>query len=672
MAVQVSKKYCLGDFSLDPEKRGLVRGDKQLHLANRPFQVLLYLIEQRERLVTRAELLELFWQGKEVYDETLTKCVGAIRKALDDRLDHPRFIETRYAEGYRYIGPLEEQYIKNETAIVEVERTRGFKILVEEEEIQIPARTEVPPLPLHTPAETLSLNAPKSVRRMMALALALCALVLTASALLVLRSRASRAVEADASQPAPLPFGSIVVLPLKNLSDDPAQEYFSDGLTESFITELSKIKGLKVISRSAAFTFKGRDVDPREVGRKLGVAAVLEGSVRRSGESVRVEVRLVSAADGRVLWASDNYDHTFNDIFKIQDGIACTVVAELKVRLCGEGEPFKRYTNDVEAYQAYLKGRYFINNQYQDIDKVGPEKTLLKAAGYFAQAIRIDPNYAPAYAGLSDAYTGIVWFSPENPQPLIARAKAAALKAVRIDDTLAEAHTALATVYVHEWDFESAGREHERAIALAPGDAWAHDGYATYLMAVGRVDEMLAEINRAADLDPLNVYIIGDKGTSLYMSRRYDEAIAEFLKGGELLQGYATGGNIAQCYLGKGMHEEAIKLFQRANRETTIRGQLPATMTYLAVGYAMAGKREEALRLLERAKDVSKKQYVSKTFFVYVYAALGDKDHAFEMLESAFREHDSNLIGLKTHPWFDPLRSDPRFGNLLKLLGLTV
>ncbi len=665
MSERITKRFVLDTYRLEPETRLLIHDGKAVHLPHRPFQVLLYLIEHRDRLVSRAELLELFWEGRDVYDVTLTKCVGKIRKALGDQLDQPRFIETRYAEGYRFIGPLEEQreqIVDGEPAIVEIERTRGVRILIEEEEIQVTGdeNPQTPPGQTHT--APLSLGAPMSSRRMTVAALALICLVLAASALITYRMRAHSSSDSKASVPGLPSVNSIAVLPFKNLSGDPSQEYFSDGLTESFITELSRIKGLKVISRSSVFTFKGKEIDPREVGRQLGVASLLEGSVRRAGENVRVEARLVSTEDGRVLWASDTYDRTLKDIFEMQDGIACSVVAELRIRLCGEGEPFKQHTHNVEAYQAYLKGRYFINAQYSE---VGAVKALNQAAGYFQQAIALDSHYALGYAGLADAYTQLLWFSTGDPRPIIAKAKTAALKGVELDGTLTETHTALSAAYLHDWNLDGAGREIEQALTLSPGYAWAHHEYSTYLGTVGRGDP-LAEMKKAEALDPLNIAIIVDTGNTLLSVGKYDEAFAQFRKAREIDPNSINGANIGAWYVDKGRYEEGIKEIEAA---IAGRGRSPDLLMSLAIGYAKAGEKERAARLLDEMKRHSKKQYVPNTFFAFVYAALGEKDQAFEYLERAYREHDINLLQLKGLR-LEPLRSDPRFTDLVQRVGV--
>ncbi|MFL6213878.1 MAG: winged helix-turn-helix domain-containing protein [Blastocatellia bacterium] len=656
MAVQAYKKYILGNYQLEPDRRSLSHDGVPVRITGKPFQVLLYLIEHRDRLVSRAELFDRFWEGHDVYDVALSKCVGAIRKALDDKLDTPQFIETRWAEGYRYIGPFEEQLAPTGPSVVEIEKSRGVKIVIEEEFLTEPPSSEA------AIVDRLSKNIvsikSKSVTYKVALGLSVVLIALAISAVILYRSRAAAKTTAGS------PIRSIAVLPLKNLTGDPAQDYFSDGMSESLITELSRVSGLKVISRASAFAFKDKEVDAREIGKRLGVAAVLEGSVRKSGDKVRVETRLVSTEDGRIIWTGDSYDRALKDIFVIQDEIACSVVGGLRVKLCGEVEPlFHHHTNNLDAYRAYLKGRYFINAQYSEI---GPVKALNKAAESFEQAIALDSNYALGYAGLADAYTQLLWFSTADPRPMIAKAKAAALKAVEIDDGLAEAHTALSAAYLHDWNMDGAGREIERALALNSGYAWAHHEYATYLSTVGR-GGALAEIKKAEELDPLNIAIIVDTGNTLLSAGEYDEATAEFQKSSEIDPNSIKGANIGSWHVDKGMYEQGIKEIESVIASA---GRTSDLLMSLAMGYAKAGRKEEAARLLDEMTRLAKKQYVPNTFFAFVYAALGEKEQAFKYLESAYREHDINLLQLKGLR-LEPLRTDPRFTDLLRRVGLS-
>src|SRR2546426_4705926 len=447
MAVEMRKRYLLGDLVLEPKARHLSKGGVPVHLTRKPFQVFLYLVEHHDRLVTRRELLDHFWEGHDVYDETLTKCVGAIRKALDDQTERPRFIETHWAEGYRLVCQVEEQLIPPETTVAESEKTPGVKSVVAEEGNQNALSTDQNLLPANPIAGLLPLPRSNRFSRLVSLALVCAVIALIATAPYFYRRRSGLSATASS------PIRSIAVLPMKNLTNDPANEYFSDGMTDSLITALSKVEGLKVISRGSVFRFKGQEVDPHEVGKQLGVAAVLEGSIRKDGDAIRVAVRLVSADDGRVLWASEMYNRALQDIFGLQDDIARSTVAGLKVQLSGEGAArlARRYTDNVEAYQLYLNGRYYWNKPTEDGLKQGIE--------YFERAIAKAPRYAQAYAGLADSYILMVVgdYGLLPPKEAMPKAKDAALKALEIDDTLAEAHTSLGFLnYVFDWDWPGA------------------------------------------------------------------------------------------------------------------------------------------------------------------------------------------------------------------------
>src|SRR6266571_8250179 len=352
-----ARSYLLGDCTLEPEKRRLTRNGAVIPLSNKPLQVLLYLIEHRTRVVTRQDLLEQFWDGKDVYDDSLRKSVGAIRKALDEDASGERFIETHYGEGYRYVGPLEEVIVEYAPTAFEIEKTRGVRIVIEEEDSQSPDKQAAA-------ARLGGLTDTVTSRRLLssvALGFILVAVALAAVALLLL----NRNQTARSSNHPPAAIRSIAVLPLANLSGDADSDYFADGLTENFITRLSNIPGLKVISRSSVFTYKGKAVEPRDVGRRLGVQAVMEGSVRRNGDTVRVETRLVNTEDGSVIWAGSTFDRALKDIFAVQDEISCSVAANLRVTLCSERETYNitPYTENVGAYDALLKSRYYCNRR---------------------------------------------------------------------------------------------------------------------------------------------------------------------------------------------------------------------------------------------------------------------------------------------------------------------
>jgi len=660
MAGETGKRYLLGDLVLEPKVRRLSKAGVPVHLTRKPFQVLLYLVEHHDRLVTRRELLDHFWEGHDVYDETLTKCVGAIRKALDDQTESPRFIETHWSEGYRLVCKVEEQLISTDSTVMETERTSAPKIVLEGN--HNPAAVDQKILPLDPLAGPLALPKPKRFPWQVLIVLTCAVIVLIATALYSYRQRAR--LSADPSPP----IRSIAVLPLKNLTNDPANEYFSDGMTDSLITALSKVDGLKVTSRGSVFPFKGKEVDPREVGRQLEVAAVLEGSVMKSGETVRVGVRLVSAADGRVLWSSDPQDRALGDIFSLQDEVARRVVAELRLKLGGEGEQrlAKRYTDDVEAYLAYMKGRYFWNKRNGE--------GLSKAITYFQQAIEIDPDYALAYAGLADSYIlKRIYFllqPGETLQQMEEKAKAAAEKALSMDDTLGEAHTSLGLIKTtlgnDEADIE---REYKRAIELNPNYATAHHWYALHLNDVHRFDEAIAEIKRAREIDPLSLVINSDVGIVFSSARQYDQAIEHFKKAMEMDPNFPDAhAMLGWTYVRKGMYPEAIAEFEKAR---ALFGSPTSQLDGLIYAYGMSGNRSEALKVLNKLKRLTKQRHTQLPWehWVFIYVGLGDHDKAFELLEKAHRE-GGNVKRQLMGPSLDPLRGDPRFHDLQRRVGL--
>lgn len=679
MVVQVRKIYSFGEFALEPDKKLLTCEGATVHLANRPFQVLLFLIENRDRMVSRAELLDLFWDGKDVYENTLTKCVGTIRKALQDTLEQPRFIETQWAKGYRFIGILEESYAQGHNASsIEIEKTGGYSRIVEEEYPEILPDAE-PGAQGRLPDEKkTSLNLPARKtnsstspfqqiqalrsRRMMGMAVVITAVLLVSVGWLAIRNRIN-AAEARNSAPGTFstPLSSIAVLPLKNLSDDAANEYFSDGLTETFITELSRLDGVKVISRNSVFALKGKDLDPRDVGSRLGVSAILEGSVRKNGDTVRVDIRLVSTKDGSVIWTGDSYNRALKDILAVQDEIACSVAAGLKVRLCGETGITKRYTSNVEAYQAYLKGRY-------DWNKRTPEG-IKQSIENFERAIAADPNYALAYAGLADSYIQGIWHVPFDAREALPKAKAAALQAVKIDEQLADSHTALANIYQMEWQWTEAEKEIERAIALNPGLARAYHVQAFQLDMTGHSEKAVAAIKQAQMLDPLNMVIGADMPFILWRAGHVDEALAQALKVVEIDLNFAFGHKkLFELYLGLGKEKEAA---EELLKSMELDGKSPVIMAAYRKAYEKKGLQGILQKdLQELFQQQAQSGYDSPVGFAARYALLEQKELAFQYLEKAYRQHHSELGIIKNYIAFYPLHSDPRFQNLLRRIGL--
>jgi TolB-like protein/class 3 adenylate cyclase len=453
------------------------------------------------------------------------------------------------------------------------------------------------------------------------------------------------------------PEKSIAVLPFENRSEDKANAYFADGIQDEILTRLSKIADLKVISRTSTQHYKSAPENLPEIARQLGVANILEGSVQKSGDAVRVNVQLIKAANDSHLWA-DTFDRKLTDVFAVESEIAKSVADTLKAKLTGSEEHAisARPTENTNAHQLYLKGRYFWNK------RTGPD--LQTAMAYFKQAIEQDSNYALAYAGLADSYVLLPYFGAGTLQQSIPPAKAAAQKALELDPTLAEPHSTLGQILYYVFDFSQSKKEFERAIALDPNDATAHQWFGNGpLIVTGEFDRAIAEGKRAVELDPLSLVINTDLAVGYTMARRYPEAIEQFNKILAMDPGFYyarwTFGLALQC---NGQPPEAIAQYKKAAELTDD----PLVLAYLAQGYAKAGQRDEALKLLAQMEELATKRYVGARSFALVHLALGEKEKAIDDLERAYLERSDPFITfIKVNPLFDPLRGDPRFEALL-------
>ncbi|HEU5305614.1 MAG TPA: protein kinase [Gemmatimonadales bacterium] len=456
---------------------------------------------------------------------------------------------------------------------------------------------------------------------------------------------------------------AIAVLPFVNSSADPENEYFSDGMTDELITALSKVEGLQVASRTSVFAFKNLREDVRSIGTRLGVSAVLEGSVRKAGNRLRITVQLTSVADGRTLW-SERYDREMADVFAIQDEIAGTIVRTLRSTLLGDlGDPTPvRYTENVRAYSLYLKGRFWWNRRTQ--------ADIAKGIKYFEQAIAEDPGYALAYSGLADSYALDLDYRGAPVAEGMERAKLEARRAIELDESLAEAHTSLAWVtFIYDWDWAGAEREFTRAVQLNPRYSTARQWYAWLLAAMGRFDEGLAEARTAIDLDPGSVSIRRSLGWLQYYGRQPDAAL-DNLKRALAMDPTAeeTHRLIGLVYLQQGKYDEAESAFREALANTK-----DAVMAYAGLGHVAArrGQVEETRGVLAELHRRSQAGYVSPVAFTGLYAALGEVDSAFAWLEQAYRERRGWLAYLKIEPLLEGLREDARFQRLVERMRLT-
>jgi TolB-like protein/Tfp pilus assembly protein PilF len=456
-----------------------------------------------------------------------------------------------------------------------------------------------------------------------------------------------------------LPEKSIAVLPFDNLSRDPDNAYFTEGVQEEILTRLAKVADLKVISRTSTQRFKSAPEDLRQIAKQLGVMHVLEGSVQKAADQVRVNVQLVNAMTNAHLWA-DTYDRKLTDIFAVESEIAKTIADTLKAKLTGAEEQAiaKRPTEDPEAHELYLKGRFFWNK------RTGAD--LQTAIQYFNQAITKDSNYALAYAGLADAYALLPLYGAASSADSFPRAEAAAKKALEIDETLAEAHTSLAQVLLfYDLDFANSAREFERAIALNPNYATAHHWYADGpLASLGKFDKAIAELKRAQQLDPLSLIINADLGVELVNARRYDEGIAQLRKTIEMdPRFYYARWNLGTALQFNGQLQEALAEYKTAAELSDD----PLLLGLLAQAYAKLGQRGEAVKMLEQLQQLAGRRYVANYAFAIVHMALGEKDKAIDSFERAYHNHAGpDLILIKVDPMLDPLRGEPRFEALVQ------
>jgi TolB-like protein/DNA-binding winged helix-turn-helix (wHTH) protein/Tfp pilus assembly protein PilF len=669
MAVMSKPKtsfFEFGPFRLDTVRRLLLRDETVVALPPKAFDTLLALVENCDRVLEKSELMAAVWPDSFVEESNLTQTVSILRRALGERASEHRYIVTVPGRGYRFVAslgqpaaPVADSILDSNQIVAQQQQStnngQGAQVEPHPTQEKLGLSKQQPADRWKLRANPLSLRTRKPAGWGDTLVIVLAVIALVAIALWAYRYIISFSESRTA------PIRSIAVLPLKNLTGDPAQDYYSEGMTESLITALSKVEGLTVIWYNSVSRFKGQDADPREVGKLFGVAAVLEGSVRKSNDSVRVVVRLVSIEDGQVLWTRDTHERAPGDIFALQDEIARTVVAGLRLKLGHKGEQqlAKRYTENVEAYEAYMQGRSFWNKRTGE--------GFRKAIAHFEQAIDIDPNYALAYAGLADCYLMMSPYALLGVKESFAKTKAAALQALALDNQLAEAHTSLAHItFLYDWNFPAAEAEFLQALELDENYPTAHQWYAVYLSSMGRHDEAIAQAKRARELDPTSLPIIQDMARAYYHARRYDEAIATSLKALEIdPQYHRVNSWLELAYAQKGLYREAVE--ERLKAMSLVRVD-PAMIALRKNAYTTLGWRgywqKELELLLRRPQPGAQYQLVR------IYMRLGQKEQALRLLEEAYKERLDHLVLLKADPILDPLRDDARFTDLLRRVGL--
>jgi TolB-like protein/Tfp pilus assembly protein PilF len=457
---------------------------------------------------------------------------------------------------------------------------------------------------------------------------------------------------------------SIAVLPFENASNEPNTEYLSEGISEALINSLSELQQLRVIARPTAFRYKGKDVDPRQVGRELGVTAVLTGKVRQMQDALNVQVDLVDALTGAQIWGA-GYDRNIADLVAVKQAIAQEITAKLKLKLSGEEQRLlvKRDSTNAEAYQFYLRGRYFWNKRTSD--------GIKQAIEYFQQSVERDPNFALGYVGLADSYIGLTFYNFAAPHETMPKAKESAIKALALDNTLAEAHTTLAHVLMnYDWNWSEAEKEFKRSIELKPDYATAHQWYAIhYLTATGRLEEAVQEMKKALELEPASLVMNTFMGATLYYAGRYDEAIDQCHRTIEMDPNFAVAHwHLGLAYEQKQILDAATEEFKKA---ISLSGGSPLMRAALGRAYAESQKKYEANEMLSELNELAKRQYVSAYEVAKIYVALGNSEQAFQLLAKAYAEHSFHLPNLNVCPQLKPVRSDPRFQDLVQRIGLS-
>ena len=608
-----------GIFQLDLKARELYRAGVKVKLQDQPFRVLALLVARAGDVVTREELRQQIWPT-DVYvafDQGLNNAIRKVREALGDSADNPRFIETVARHGYRFLAPV------------------------------IPVQPRA-----SEPASRFGLRA----IRITALVSLIVASVLVALAYWAWHRSRTRAGA---------PSGRVIlaVLPFDNLSHDPDQEFFTDGLTEEMIAQLAKLnpERLSVIARGSVTKYKGSSVAVSQVGKELHADYLLQGSVRRAPDRVRITVQLIEVRDQTDLW-TESYDRELKDILAFQDSVARTIADQIHITLTAEQQTRIARPRQLEpaAYEAYLKGRYYWNKRTAE--------SLQKASIYFQQAIDKDPAYGAAYSGLADCNSGLTWHGFASPSEALPKANAAALKAIEIDPQSAEAHASLALVLDHRLDWPAAEAEFKRALQLDPRYANAHHWYGDYLSINGRHDEALLEARQALELDPLNLMIGTWVGLRYYLARKYDRAIAQGRNTVELDPNFAAAHLLlGESYAQMGLHEQGLAELEKA---ASLSGNSPLYLAQVGVAHASAGRRTEALRIVGQLQRVSTERYVSPYGLAQIYAALNDKEQTLKWLQTAYDDHAVWMSYLGVDPVFDRFRSDQRFQGLLRRLAL--
>ena len=639
--------YRFGPYHVDLPAGQLWKQASRIRLAGQPFDILVMLLERAGQVVTREEIQQRLWSGETFVDfeNSLNKAINKLRQALADSAEQPAYIETLPRRGYRFIAVIDGG--ASEVSPAEIPRQRpetpaeaGNDLAKELPASLAPAREEK--------ALQAGSRATRS-SRWLGYGLVCVALAL------ILTSRWPKHNYNGSIQ-------SVAVLPLEYLSNEPGQEYFADGVTDELITQLAKTGAFRVTSRTSSMQFKKSNKNLQQIAGELGVEALVEGSLELTGDRVRIRAQLIRASTDQHLWA-ESYDGSVTDLLSLEDRVARDIALKVAVNLTPAQERrfVRTRTVNPDAYQDYLRGRYFWNLRTVD--------SFEKALRYFQAAIDKDPNYAAAYAGLADTYLLLGGYYFHSQNETIPKAKVAVQNALQLED-LAEAHATMGLIAEnYDWDWPGAEKEFRRAIELNPNYSTAHHWYGeAFLALTGRFDQALAEMNRAAELDPLSPIISADVGATLFLARRFDQAIQQLRRTLELYPDY----EIAQIWLARSLEQkkqyaEAIFVLDhsRTSLETLLKSEERARI------YAECGRQTESLRILDDVQRQASMRFVDPALSGHIFIGLGRRNEALTHLEKSVPTHSTALTSLRVNPIYDPLRSDPRFAALLQAVHLS-
>jgi DNA-binding winged helix-turn-helix (wHTH) protein/TolB-like protein/Tfp pilus assembly protein PilF len=615
--------YSFGHFELHPARRALLSGGKLVPLAPKAVEMLLLLVENRGRVLEKQELLEYLWPESIVEEANLSQTIYLLRRALAEGSDGEQYVETIPKRGYRFIAPVVET--PNE-------------------------KTDV------TEREPVEAGLGGRSRRTMWVAFGALAVLIGVVTFASYMWFSRSAVKTEQGGPV----RSLAVLPFKPLSAE-GDNYLGLGMADVLITRLSDLNQIVVQPTSAVRKYDAPDAHPLVAGLELKVDAVLEGTLQKTADRLRLTLRLHDVRNGRTIW-SGKFDEKFTDIFKVQDSISDQVAAALALNLSRERRAlmFRSYTDNAAAYELYLKGRYWWNKRTVD--------GLKKAVDYFEQTIALSPNYALAYAGLADCYNLLSILEAAPPQEAFPKARAAAVKALEIDDTLAEARASLGWIkWVYDWDWPGSEREFKRAIEISPGYATAYDWYAVCLAQIGQFDQALAQLRQAQRHDPLSLVIQVHIGWVYYYSGQYDRAIEQYQRALEMDPSYIWARvHLSQAYVQRGMYTEAIAELQQAVASSPINHRHLAGLAHI---FAVSGRQGESRRLLDDLLEREKKQYVSPYSIAMVYAGLEEKKQALAWLRKGAEQRAGRMVRLQFDHRFKNLRSDPQFIEMLRRIN---